>query len=144
MSLLTIKRLSKSFGGLKALNDVNLTVERGAAHAIIGPNGAGKSTLLNALVGRLIPDEGLADFAGQSLLGKRPQDVNQMGIARVFQTPEIFGSLTLLENVMIPALAQIDGEFSMNIFANAYRRDDIRALAFDELECVGLKGREAM
>ena len=73
-------------------------------HAIIGPNGAGKSTLLNCFVGRLEPDTGSVVFNDVSLLGLKPHQINQVGVSRVFQTPEIFGDLSLLENVMIPAL----------------------------------------
>ena len=70
MAALEVSGLKKSFGGLKALNDVNLSVQFGTVHAIIGPNGAGKSTLLNAFVGRLIPDAGSVVFDGISLIGK--------------------------------------------------------------------------
>ena len=122
---------------------MNLEVDAHNIHAIIGPNGAGKSTLLNTLVGRLIPDRGIADFAGQSLLGQRPQEINQMGIARVFQTPEIFGELTLLENVMIPAMAKADGEFRMNLFKGLHKRRTIREAAERELDAVGLSGKES-
>ena len=80
-------------------------------HAIIGPNGAGKSTLLNCFVGRLMPDTGTVVFDGRSLIGLKPHQINQAGVARVFQTPEIFADLTLLENVMIPTLARRDGAF---------------------------------
>ena len=91
MAALEVSGLKKSFGGLKALNDVNLTVQFGTVHAIIGPNGAGKSTLLNAFVGRLIPDAGSVVFDGISLVGLQPHEINQAGVVRVFQTPEIFG-----------------------------------------------------
>ena len=104
MSALEVRGVNKRFGGLQALNDVNLTVEEGRIHAIIGPNGAGKSTLLNCFVGRLTPDSGSVEFLGKSLLGKQPHQINQAGVSRVFQTPEIFADLTVIENVMIPCL----------------------------------------
>jgi branched-chain amino acid transport system ATP-binding protein len=69
---------------------VNLSVAENSVHAIIGPNGAGKSTLLNVLIGKLIPDSGSVTFDGQSVLGRKPHEICQMGISRVFQTPEIF------------------------------------------------------
>ena len=72
MPILTVKNVSKRFGGLQALDDVNLEIEAGTVHAIIGPNGAGKSTLLNCFIGKLMPDSGLVDFDGISLLGKKP------------------------------------------------------------------------
>ena len=114
MSILQVRNVNKSFGGLRALNEVNLSVEPGTVHAIIGPNGAGKSTLLNCLVGRVEPDTGTVEFEGRSILGLKPHEINQAGIARVFQTPEIFGELTLLENVMIPGFARRDGAFALN------------------------------
>ena len=90
MGILEVKGVNKRFGGLQALGDVNLSVAENTVHAIIGPNGAGKSTLLNVLVGKLIPDTGSVMFDGQSVLGRKPHEINQMGISRVFQTPEIF------------------------------------------------------
>ncbi len=71
MSILEIKNVGKRFGGLQALDKVNLNVAENSVHAIIGPNGAGKSTLLNCLVGKLIPDTGSVMFAGQSMLGRK-------------------------------------------------------------------------
>ena len=109
MGILEVKGVGKRFGGLQALGDVNLSVNERSVHAIIGPNGAGKSTLLNCLVGKLIPDTGSVMFDGQSVLGRKPHEINQMGISRVFQTPEIFGDLTVQENVMIPCFAKRDG-----------------------------------
>src|SRR5690606_24160618 len=76
MAILEVKNVSKRFGGLKALSEVNLKVEENTVHAIIGPNGAGKSTLLNCLVGRLIPDTGSVTFAGQSVLGRKAYEIN--------------------------------------------------------------------
>ncbi|MEO1178956.1 MAG: ATP-binding cassette domain-containing protein, partial [Pseudomonadota bacterium] len=114
MGILEIKDINKRFGGLQALGDVNLSVEEGTCHAIIGPNGAGKSTLLNVLVGKLIPDTGSVAFKGQSVLGRKPHEINQMGISRVFQTPEIFSDLTVMENVLIPCFARRDGSFRMH------------------------------
>ncbi|WP_373353295.1 ABC transporter ATP-binding protein [Pseudoroseicyclus sp. CXY001] len=117
MGILEVKGVNKRFGGLKALSDVNLSVEEGSVHAIIGPNGAGKSTLLNVLVGKLIPDSGSVMFDGKSVLGRKPHEINQMGISRVFQTPEIFNDLSVFENVLIPSFARRDGAFRMQGFA---------------------------
>lgn len=116
MGILEVKGVNKRFGGLQALGDVNLSVKENSVHAIIGPNGAGKSTLLNCLVGKLMPDTGSVMFDGQSVLGRKPHEINQMGISRVFQTPEIFGDLTVFENVMIPCFAKRDGAFRMHAF----------------------------
>lgn len=116
MEILAVKGVNKRFGGLKALSDVNLSVAQNSVHAIIGPNGAGKSTLLNCLVGKLIPDTGSVMFDGQSVLGRKPHQINQLGISRVFQTPEIFGELSVIENMMIPCFAKRDGAFRMHAF----------------------------
>lgn len=140
--ILDVHDISKSFGGLHALSDVNLKVEEGEVHAIIGPNGAGKSTLLNCFVGRLKPDTGSVMFAGDtSLLGLSPHQINQAGVARVFQTPEIFEELSLIENVMIPALAKRDGAFNLKFWSRMDNQGDIREEAEHILEDVGLIGQ---
>ncbi|MEM7405779.1 MAG: ABC transporter ATP-binding protein [Pseudomonadota bacterium] len=140
MSILSVRNVNKRFGGLKALNEVNLDVEAGTVHAIIGPNGAGKSTLLNCFIGRLDPDTGTVDFDGTSLLGMKPHEINQAGVSRVFQTPEIFGELTLQENVMIPAFAKRDGAFKVNAWSAVRGEVDIQLQATRLLENVGLGG----
>jgi branched-chain amino acid transport system ATP-binding protein len=138
MSLLQIAGVSKSFGGLRALNDVRLNVEEGSVHAIIGPNGAGKSTLLNCLVGRLIPDRGTVSFLGRSLIGLKPHQINQAGVVRVFQTPEIFSDLSLLENVLIPTLARRDGSFAIHAWSRTDRQAEVMERAEHALADVGL------
>ncbi|MEJ6808925.1 MAG: ATP-binding cassette domain-containing protein, partial [Amylibacter sp.] len=105
MGILEVQNVNKSFGGLKALHNVNLDIEEGKIHAIIGPNGAGKSTLLNCFVGKLMPDTGTVMFDGHSLLGIKPYEINQLGVSRVFQTPEIFSELSVWENTLIPCFA---------------------------------------
>ncbi|KZL16122.1 ABC transporter ATP-binding protein [Pseudovibrio ascidiaceicola] len=144
MEILSVKGVNKRFGGLKALDDVNLSIEQGHVHAIIGPNGAGKSTLLNCFVGRLIPDTGSVTFLGKDLIGAKPHEINQAGVSRVFQTPEIFGDLTLQENVMIPTLAKRDGAFTMNAWARVDGQGEIRDKAMHMLEDVGLADKKDM
>lgn len=136
--VLNIKSVNKTFGGLKALNDVNLSIEEGKVHAIIGPNGAGKSTLLNVCIGRLAPDNGTVTFDGENIIGKTHYEINQAGIARVFQTPEIFADLSLLQNVMIPAFAKRDGAFKLNPFKALVAERELRQEAEDILEEMGL------
>lgn len=138
MAILQVQTVNKSFRGLRALKDVNLSVEEGSVHAIIGPNGAGKSTLLNCFVGRLTPDTGTVMFDGRSLIGLSPHEINQAGVVRVFQTPEIFGDLTLLENVMIPSLARRDGAFAIKAWSRIDRQADVREKAEHMLAEVGL------
>jgi len=137
--VLHLHNIQKNFGGLKALSDVNLQVEEGTTHAIIGPNGAGKSTLLNVCIGRLKPDAGHVTFDGQELTGRKPHEIAQMGVARVFQTPEIFPEMSLLENVMLPAFSKRDGAFNMNAHKLLSRQSEIRAEAEHILEDVGLQ-----
>lgn len=138
-SVLHLDNIQKSFGGLSALSDVNLNVEEGTTHAIIGPNGAGKSTLLNVCIGRLKPDAGHVMFDGQELTGRQPHEIAQMGVARVFQTPEIFPEMSLLENVMLPAFSKRDGSFKFNGYCGLAQQGDIRGEAEHILEDVGLK-----
>lgn len=129
MSILEVKGVNKRFGGLQALDDVNLSVEEGTIHAIIGPNGAGKSTLLNCFIGKLIPDTGTVLFNNQSLLGIKPHQINQLGVSRVFQTPEIFSDLTVFENVIIACFAKRDGAFELNAFVSVDSQHDMKEKA---------------
>ncbi|MBY6065926.1 ABC transporter ATP-binding protein [Leisingera aquaemixtae] len=144
MGILEVKDVGKRFGGLQALSNVNLSVQENSVHAIIGPNGAGKSTLLNCLVGKLIPDTGSVMFDGQSVLGRAPYEINQMGISRVFQTPEIFGDLTVLENMMIPCFAKRDGAFELNALSAVLRQKDILQKAEHMLEEMNMADKRHM
>ncbi|SFQ97598.1 ABC transporter ATP-binding protein [Poseidonocella sedimentorum] len=144
MGILEVKNVNKRFGGLQALGDVNLSVAENTCHAIIGPNGAGKSTLLNCLVGKLIPDTGSVMFDGQSVLGRSPHEINQMGISRVFQTPEIFGELSVMENMMIPCFARRDGAFRMHAYKDAGAERDIIDRAESVLEDLNMIDKREM
>lgn len=138
-TVLDVSNVQLSFGGLKALNNINLQIEEGKTHAIIGPNGAGKSTLLNTIIGRLVPDTGSVIFDGESITGKLPHEINQMGVVRVFQTPEIFPDLTLLQNVMIPAFAKREGPVKFNFFRSISQSKDVREDAEEVLTDLGLQ-----
>ncbi|WP_172296786.1 ABC transporter ATP-binding protein [Pseudoruegeria sp. HB172150] len=144
MGILEVKGVNKRFGGLQALGDVNLSVAEQSVHAIIGPNGAGKSTLLNCLVGKLIPDTGSVMFDGQSVLGRKPHEINQMGISRVFQTPEIFADLSVLENVLIPCFARRDGAFRMHAFETVANEGEINDQAEQMLADVNMLEKRNM
>ncbi len=144
MGILEVKNVGKRFGGLQALSNVNLSVAENTVHAIIGPNGAGKSTLLNCFVGKLIPDTGSVSFDGQSVLGRKPFEINQMGISRVFQTPEIFGDLTVLENMMIPCFARRDGSFGLKPLQSLMKQTDIIEQAEHALDDMGLAEKRHM
>ena len=144
MGIFEVKGVGKRFGGLQALGNVNLSVAEHTVHAIIGPNGAGKSTLLNCLVGKLMPDTGSVTFDGQSVLGRKPHEINQMGISRVFQTPEIFGDLTVIENVLIPCFARRDGAFRMHAYESFLNERDLIEKAEHTLEDVGMIDKRDM
>ncbi|WP_298970943.1 ABC transporter ATP-binding protein [uncultured Roseobacter sp.] len=144
MGILEVKNVGKRFGGLQALGDVNLSVAENSVHAIIGPNGAGKSTLLNCLVGKLIPDTGSVMFDGQSVLGRKPYEINQMGISRVFQTPEIFSDLSVMENMMIPCFAKRDGAFELNAISTVGSQRDMIEKAEHMLEDMNMADKREM
>src|SRR5690606_35003743 len=133
--------VQKNFGGLKALSDIDLQIEEGKTHAISGPNGAGKSTLHNVIIGRIPPSSGAVVFDGVVLTGKPPHEINQLGISRVFQTPEIFPELPVLQNVMAPAFARRDGAFRINMFRSVDKEHAIREEAEHLLNEIGLHGR---
>ena len=100
-ALLEINHIHNRFGGLQALNDVSLQIQRGEIYGLIGPNGAGKTTLFNVLTGLYVPDEGEFRFNERDLFRAKPHAVVEAGIARTFQNIRLFANLSALENVMI-------------------------------------------
>jgi len=107
MSLLKTTNVVKRFGGLTAVNKINLVFEKGQIASIIGPNGAGKTTFFNTLTGIYTPEEGQIEFNGKSLLGLRPDQVAERGIARTFQNIRLFGSMTVIENIIVGMHTQL-------------------------------------
>ena len=101
MALLKIAKLTKEFGGLKAVSNFNMEINRGELIGLIGPNGAGKTTAFNLITGVYEPTSGQMDFDGKSLIGLKPYQVTQRGIARTFQNIRLFADLTVLDNVKI-------------------------------------------
>jgi len=101
MAILEVRGVTKRFIGLVALNDINLTIERGELVALIGPNGSGKTTLFNCITGFLRPEEGNIIFNGQEISRKPPHEIALMGISRSFQLALVFPKLTLLENLLL-------------------------------------------
>lgn len=97
-SLLALEHIHKSFGGVRALNDVDISFSSGEVHAVVGENGAGKSTLMKIIAGALQPDSGRIMFEGQQVHISGPRDASRLGIAIVYQEPVFFGELTVLEN----------------------------------------------
>ncbi len=99
--ILSVRSVSKSFGGLKAVNLVDLTIQPGTIHALIGPNGSGKTTLVNVITGLYKPDEGEIFYQGKSLAALPPDRISRVGIGRTFQTPSVSPSLTAAENLLV-------------------------------------------
>jgi len=99
MALLEVKNLGISFGGLRAVDDFNISVEQGQLYGLIGPNGAGKTTVFNLLTGVYRPSDGIIKLAGRSIIGKTPDEICQIGIARTFQNIRLFKKMSVLDNV---------------------------------------------
>ncbi len=99
--ILEVKQALMQFGGLKALNEVDLSVRRGTIHGLIGPNGSGKSTMMNVLTGIYTPTAGSFVYAGREIGGNAPADIALSGVARTFQNVQLFGEMTALENVLV-------------------------------------------
>jgi len=103
MALLSVRDVTRRFGGIVAIDEVSLDVEQGQIVGLIGPNGAGKTTLFNVITRLYKPDAGELDFAGRSLLRTPPHRVIRRGIARTFQNVELFQTMTVLDNVLVGA-----------------------------------------
>ena len=99
--LLRVHSVAKAFGGIQALHNVTFEVSVGAIHAVIGPNGAGKTTLFNVITGAYAPENGQIIYENSEIQGKKIHEVVARGIARTFQNVELFGSMTVLENVLV-------------------------------------------
>ncbi len=99
MALLEVKNLGISFGGLRAVNEFHLNIEKGCLYGLIGPNGAGKTTVFNLLTGVYKPDEGVILLNGENMVGKKTIDINKAGIARTFQNIRLFKELSVKDNV---------------------------------------------
>ncbi|HIV67088.1 MAG TPA: ABC transporter ATP-binding protein [Candidatus Mailhella excrementigallinarum] len=139
--LLNLSGVTKTFGGLVAVNDVSFSVEQGSVMGIIGPNGAGKTTVFNLITGNYTPDRGEILFRGQSLVGRKPHCIVDMGIARTFQSIRLFPSLPVLENVLAGRHCRMSSGMLASMFRTpAQRREEkeARERAMSELEFVGL------
>jgi branched-chain amino acid transport system ATP-binding protein len=122
MSLLAVRDLSVSFGGLRALSDISFDAEPGEIIGIIGPNGAGKTTLLNTICGLGPASHGTIAFAGTKITGQRPARIAALGIGRTFQMSQLFAGMTVLENVM----TGLHRRTRAGVFAAAFRTPSMR------------------
>jgi branched-chain amino acid transport system permease protein len=127
--LLVAKGVLMQFGGLKALNDVDLVVKRGSIHGLIGPNGSGKSTMMNVLTGIYVPTAGKIEFSGTSLVDRTSSDIALSGIARTFQNVQLFGEMTALQNVQVGLHHTFDSNL-VDVALNTprYQREDQSAI----------------
>jgi branched-chain amino acid transport system ATP-binding protein len=114
-TILEVKDLSKSFGGLKALNGVTLSIKEGGLFGLIGPNGSGKTTLFNCIAGVFEPEVGEIWFRGERIDGLRPYEIYQKGVVRTFQVPRLFFKLPVIDNILIASRNQI-GDKVTNVF----------------------------
>jgi ABC-type branched-subunit amino acid transport system ATPase component/ABC-type branched-subunit amino acid transport system permease subunit len=139
--LLVASGVLMQFGGLKAINNVDLRVRRGTIHGLIGPNGSGKSTMMNVLTGIYVPTAGSIDFAGRTVVGRTSSDIALSGIARTFQNVQLFGEMTALQNVQVGLHHTFNSNIvDVSLHTPRYRREEnaavVRGLGL--LEFVGL------
>ncbi|AMD46215.1 ABC transporter ATP-binding protein [Bordetella holmesii] len=142
--LLQAQGLGKRFGGLRALTDVSFDIEAGEIYGLIGPNGAGKTTLFNVLTGLYVPEEGRCEFNGLSIVGSKPHQVAQAGLARTFQNIRLFANLSAIENVMIGRHARTRCGVLGAVFRSRAQRIEEAAIeqrAHELLDYVGIGPR---
>lgn len=144
--MLTLSGLSKSFGGLRVLEEINLSVPEQGIFGLIGPNGAGKTTVFNLVTGLLTPSAGAIEFSGRRINGMAPHQITALGIARTFQNIRVFKEMTLLENVLVAMAGKgYYGTIGLLLDSPAYRSAERREheLARELLARVGL-GQKAL
>ncbi len=130
MSVLTVRNLSKAYGGVQAVSRVSFSVAAGEMLALIGPNGAGKTTCFNMLNGQIEPDSGSIEFEGRSLAGMKPRHIWRLGVGRTFQITATFSSMTVRENVQMALLSHQKRLASLAALAtrtNVKEADDLLA-----------------
>ena len=142
--ILRTVNLTKNFGGLMAVDHVNLEVEEGTVHSIIGPNGAGKTTFFNILTGEISPTEGEVFFQEKDITGLKPHQVAQMRIGRSFQLNSLFKNLTVLENLRLAAHSQHSGHFNFLKDFHSYPAPiDQARKVLEEMEITPIAGKKA-
>lgn len=144
MSFLEALAVTKIFGGIAALDHVDLSIQEGEILGLIGPNGAGKTTFFNVLTGLYAPEKGEILFRGQPIQGLAPHEIASLGIARTFQNIRLFPNMTAMENVMVARHCRTQSEFFSTIFKTpAFRAEEreIQLNAAELLERVGLLDR---
>ena len=142
MPILETTNVVKQFGGLIAVNRMNFSLEQGQIASIIGPNGAGKTTFFNTLTGIYKPEQGEITFNNQKLVGLRPDQVVEHGIARTFQNIRLFGSMTVIENILVGMHTKLKQRGTDALFRNSFfHKEEAEAekAAKDLMRYVGLR-----
>ena len=142
MALLEVDNLGISFGGLRAVNEFHMQIEKGCLYGLIGPNGAGKTTVFNLLTGVYKPDAGIIKLDGENIVGKKTIDINKAGIARTFQNIRLFKELSVLDNVKVGLhnhhkYTTFEGIFRLPKYFKVEKEMDGKAMEL--LEVFGLK-----
>ncbi len=135
MANLSVKKISKAYGGVQALREVSFDVGAGELVALIGPNGAGKTTCFNILNGQLVPDSGEVRLGEHNLVGLAPHRIWHLGVGRTFQVTATFGSMTVRENVQMALLSHAKGLYSLSKNASKFKTEEAEKL----LERVGMR-----
>jgi ABC-type branched-subunit amino acid transport system ATPase component len=141
-TILTAEQLVRHYGGVAAVSDLSFAVDEGSITALIGPNGAGKTTTLNMISGLTPPTSGQIEIEGRQIVGLRSDEICRLGVARTFQTPQIFRSMSLLENVLVGTTPIGKISLSATALGGSRMRDEERKLitqAKELLDFVGLK-----
>lgn len=133
MAILEVRNLSISFGGLKAVDDFSVLIEKGQLYGLIGPNGAGKTTIFNLLTGVYKPDNGSIQLDGKNITGKKTIEINQEGIARTFQNIRLFKDLSVLDNVKVGLhnhykYSTLEGMFRLPKYYKTEKEMNLRAM----------------
>lgn len=145
MALLESRQLTKKFGGLVAVDAVDLVIEKGMIASLIGPNGAGKTTYFNMITGLYKPTSGRLTFENQSLIGRRPNKITALGIARTFQNIRLFNNMTVLENILVGQNCRLKSTwYGALLRTPSVRREEeaAHAKASQLIKYIRLEGRE--
>jgi branched-chain amino acid transport system ATP-binding protein len=144
-TILETRKLVKRFGGLTAVNHVDLVVPQKTICSVIGPNGAGKTTFFNCITGFYVPDEGTVLFRGEPITGFQPDKIARIGIARTYQNIRLFSSMTAIENVMVGHHPRMHANALLAVFRTpGMMREERKTMnrARELLDFVGLRGKE--
>ena len=139
MAMLEVTSLGISFGGLRAVDELSMKIEKGGLVGLIGPNGAGKTTVFNMLTGVYRPTDGGIRLDGQNLVGKKPHEICKLGVARTFQNIRLFKNMSVLENVLVARHMRLKaGLFTSMLHVNQQEERRIRQESLDLLDMLGL------